>query len=89
MSGYNPGDILINDLTISSPRSGSWQAAPFFISGEITETIFTPVVIAYIEILDDKDYLGNLKIAGDETVTFTYRNPAGTVASYEFHLKSS
>ena len=88
MSGYNPGDILIDDLTVTSPRSGSWQAAPYFISAEITETIFTPVVLAYIEVLDDKDWLGQLKIAGDEMVTFTYRNPAGTVANYEFHLNS-
>jgi len=89
MAGYNPGDLLIDDLTISSPTKGTWQAAPNFLSGNVTETMFTPVVLAHINVLDDRDWLGDLKtLKGDETVTFTYRNPAGTRASYNFHLNS-
>jgi hypothetical protein len=86
--GYNPGDILIDDLTVNSPRSGSWQAAPNFLSGDVYETMFAPVVLASFEVLDDKDWLGQLQIAGDETVSFAYRTPSGTSCQYQFHLNS-
>jgi hypothetical protein len=82
----NPGDFLVNDLTINSPRSGPWQAAPQFLSLDIFESIFAPAVLATIEVLDDKDYLGNLKIAGDETVSLSYSTPNGASVSYQFHL---
>lgn len=86
--GYNPGDILIDDITISSPRNGSWQAAPNFLSFDVFESIFAPVVMATIEVLDDKDYIGTLKIAGDESVSLSYRVPSGTSVRYDFHLNS-
>jgi hypothetical protein len=85
----NPGDILIDDLTISSPRSGNWQAAGQFLSMDIFESIFAPAVLATIEVLDDKDYLGNLKIAGDESVSLTFRTPNGVSVSYNFHLNQA
>jgi len=88
MAGFNPGDILIDDITLISPRNGTWQMAPNFISADITETIFTPAVLAYIEVLDDKDKLGTLKLAGDEQVNFSFRKPNGQSASYQFHLNS-
>ena len=88
MAGFNPGDILIDDFTINSPRSGSWQAAPNFLSGDIYETIFAPAVIANFEVIDVQDFLGQLQIAGDETVSFAYRTPNGTASSYQFHLNS-
>lgn len=88
MTAQNPGDILIDDLTISSPRQGTWQAGRNFLSFDIFESIFAPAVIATIEVLDDKDYLGNLKIAGDESVSLSFRTPIGTSVSYNFHLNS-
>jgi len=86
MAAHNPGDILIDDLTINSPRSGSWQAAGNFLSFDIFESMFAPAVLGTIEVLDDKDYLGTLKITGDETVSLSFRNPNGTSVSYQFHL---
>ena len=88
MAGFNPGDILIDDITLVSPRSGSWQIGRGFLSADITETIFTPAVLAYIEVLDDKDFLGKLKLAGDEQVNFSFRKPNGQAVTYNFHLNS-
>ena len=88
MAGYNPGDILIDDITITSPRSGSWQAAPNFLSLDVFESIFAPAVMSTIEILDAKDFIGKLKIAGDESVTLAFRTPSGTSVKYDFHLNS-
>jgi hypothetical protein len=88
MAGFNPGDILIDDVTISSPRNGSWQAARNFLSFDIFESIFAPAVMATIEVLDDKDYIGRLKIAGDESVTLAFRTPSGTSVKYDLHLNS-
>jgi methionine aminopeptidase len=88
MAGFNPGDILVDDLTLVSPRTSSWQLGPNFLSAEITETIFTPIVLAYIEVVDDRDYVGTLQLQGDEQVNFSFRNPAGTKVNYAFHLNS-
>lgn len=88
MAGYNPGDILIDDITITSPRSGSWQAATNFLSLDVFESIFAPAVVATIEVLDTKDFIGKLKIAGDESVTLAFRTPSGTSVKYDFHLNS-
>jgi hypothetical protein len=88
MAGFNPGDVFIDDITIVSPRTSSWNMARSFLSFEIFESIFAPAVMATIEVLDDRDYLGQLKIAGDEAVNFTYRVPNGKPVSYKFHLNS-
>ena len=88
MAGYNPGDILIDDITVTSPRSGSWQAAPNFLSFDVFESIFAPAVVATIEVLDDRDFLGKLKIAGDESVSLAFRTPSGMSVKYDFHLNS-
>ena len=86
--GYNPGDILIDDITVSSPRSGSWQAAPYCLSFDVFESIFAPAVMGTIEVIDDKDYLGTLKLAGDESVSLSFRTPNGISVRYNFHLNS-
>jgi hypothetical protein len=88
MAGYNPGDILIDDITVSSSRFGSWQAAPHFLSMDVFESIFAPAVLASIEVIDNKDYLGTLKLAGDESVLLAFRTPNGTSVKYNFHLNS-
>ena len=84
----NPGDIFVDVLTINSQRTSGINMARNFLSGEVTETIFTPGVTASIKVLDQEDYLGQLKLAGDEGVTFQFRKPQGGTAKYEFHLNS-
>ena len=88
MAGQNPGDIFVDVVSISSPRSGSMNMAANFLSAVVNETIFTPGVTAEIEVLDQEDYLGKLKIAGDELVTFQFRKPDGATAKYDMHLNS-
>jgi hypothetical protein len=83
--GYNPGDIFVNSLTVSSSR-GSLDLTRAFVSSSVYESIFTPGIVADIEVLDTDDQLGNLKIAGDETVSFSFLPPGGTTASYTFAL---
>lgn len=84
----NPGDVFIDILQISSPRSQSWNMAANFLTATVNETIFTPGVTAEIQIADQDDYLGQLKIAGDELVTFQFRKPDGAAAKYDMHLNS-
>lgn len=88
MAGQNPGDVFVDVVQISSPRSQSWNMAANFLSARVDETIFTPGVVAEIEVLDQEDYLGQLKIAGDELVTFQFRKPDGATAKYDMHLNS-
>lgn len=83
--GYNPGDIVVDKLTITSPR-GSLNLAKSFVSSSVYESIFTPGIVADISILDQDDQLGNLKISGDETVEFSFKPPGGTAATYKFAL---
>lgn len=88
MAGFNPGDILIDNVSIISPRTGSWNMAANFLSCDIYESIFTPAVLVNIEVLDDKDYLSNLKLAGDEQLVFSFRKPRGQRVNYTLHLNS-
>ncbi|CAB4131484.1 hypothetical protein UFOVP132_109 [uncultured Caudovirales phage] len=89
MAGYNPGDIFIDAVTVTSPRGGSRNLAPQFLSAEVTETIFTPGCSAQIRVIDFDDYLGTFgKLTGDETVKFSFRKPNGGSATYNLHLNS-
>ena len=88
MASFNPGDVLIDNVTISSPRSMSWNLASNLLTASITETIFTPGVTAELEVLDMQDYLGRLQLAGDESVDFSFTKPNGSTATYQFHLNN-
>jgi hypothetical protein len=89
MASFNPGDVLIDKIQIVSPRTSSWNLAPNFLSCDIFESIFTPAVLAYIEVLDDRDYLGTYaKLAGDELLNFSFRVPNKQTVNYSFHLNS-
>jgi hypothetical protein len=88
MAGQNPGDVFVDSIILSSPRTQSWNMARNFLSSTVNETIFTPGVTAEIRVIDPEDYLGKLKIAGDESIYFQYRKPDGAVAKYNFHLNS-
>jgi hypothetical protein len=83
--GYNPGDIFVNTLVVNSPR-GSLELTKSFVKSSVFESIFTPGVVADIHILDTDDNLGNLKLSGDETVSFTFQPPGGQVANFKFAL---
>lgn len=88
MSGsYNPGDVFVNNLTVSSGR-GSLNLTKIFLSARIYESIFTPGIIGHIEVLDTEDYIGNLKLSGDETVNFSFRSPDRESLNYTFSLNS-
>jgi hypothetical protein len=83
--GYNPGDIIVSELTVSSPR-GSLTLTKAFVSASVYESIFTPAIVADITVLDTEDQLGQMKIAGDETIKFTYKVPGGSDTNYKFAL---
>lgn len=85
--GYNPGDIFVDTLTVTSPR-GSMDLTKAFVTASVYESIFTPGIIADIEVLDTDDQLGKLKISGDETIDFVFRPPGGQTATYRFALHS-
>lgn len=82
---YNPGDLIVDTLTVSSSR-GTLNLAASFVTASVYESIFTPGIIADFDILDTDDQLGQLKITGDETVNFTFRVPGGDSAVYTFAL---
>jgi len=94
--GYNPGSVRIESLVITSPLTGEWNATTNFLSCSILETIFTPGITAHIEVLDDSDMVGTMKVQGLETVTlaFTKVNDdlafglGDQTAKYYFHLNS-
>lgn len=89
MAGFNPGDIFIDAVTVNSPRAQSRNLAANFISGEVTETIFSPGCLVQIKVIDYDDYLGTFgKLTGDETVKFSFRKPNGGSATYNLHLNS-
>lgn len=87
MAGYNPGDIFVDDLTVTSDN-GSLNLASSFVEASVFESIFTPGITADIKVLDTDDQLGQLKLRGGETVTFSFKPPGGMSADYKFALES-
>lgn len=87
MTAYNPGDILIYTLMLTCER-GTLNLGKCFVTASVYESIFTPGIIADINVLDTDDSLGNLKIVGDETVTFSFAAPGGDTLDYTFHVNS-
>lgn len=85
--GYNPGDIFVDELTLSAD-SGTLQLASSFVEASIYESIFTPGITADIKVLDTDDQLGQLKLKGGEDVTFSFKPPGGQSANYKFALES-
>ena len=83
--GYNPGDILVQNFTMSSDR-GSLDLAKSFVSASIYESIFTPGIVGDIVVLDTDDQLGKLEITGDETIEISFQAPGGELANYVFAL---
>jgi hypothetical protein len=86
-TGYNPGDLFVDVLTVSGD-GGSLQLASSFVEASIYESIFTPGITADIKVLDTDDQLGQLKLTGGETVEFSFKPPGGMSADYKFILES-
>lgn len=83
--GYNPGDIFVDVLKLSSAR-GTLDLTRSFVSASVYESIFTPGIVADIKVLDTDDQLGKLKLSGDETIDFSFKPPGGESATYKFAL---
>lgn len=86
MSGsLSIGDVLVSNLIVTSQR-GSLNLTRSFVSASIYESIFTPGVVCDITVLDTQDIIGNLRLLGDETCTFTFKSPNLKEANYTFAL---
>lgn len=86
MSGsLSIGDVLVSNLIVTSQR-GSLNLTRSFVSASIYESIFTPGVVCDITVLDTQDIIGNLKLLGDETCTFSFKSPNLREANYTFAL---
>jgi len=79
------GDALVENLVIVSDR-GSLTLTRSFVSASIYESMFTPGVVCDITVLDTQDLIGNLKLLGDETVTFSFKSPNLKAANFTFAL---
>jgi hypothetical protein len=89
MSAYNPGDVEVVTLSITSLGGGDTiDFAKSFISFDVYESIFAPGIIAYINILDDKNIVGTAKISGGEEVDFAFATPGGQAAQYKLVVNS-
>ena len=87
--GFNPGDISVDTVLITSPLSGSWDARVSMITASILETIFTPGVSAEIKVVDTDDWIGRLQLQGTETVYFQITKLTdGSTLYYDLHLNS-
>lgn len=79
------GDALVENLVIVSDR-GSLTLTRSFVSASIYESMFTPGVVCDITVLDTQDLIGNLKLLGDETVSFSFKSPNLKSANFIFAL---
>ena len=86
-TGYNPGDVFVDILSVSGDR-GSLQLASSFVEASVYESIFTPGITADIKVLDTDDQLGQMRLAGGESVKFSFKPPGGMSANYDFILES-
>ena len=85
---FNPGDIEVVELKVTTNGSDTLDFVSSFISFDIYESIFAPGVIAYISILDAKNIVNEAKLAGGEKVSFAFKTPGGQDAEYKFVLNA-
>jgi len=79
------GDALVETLIVFSER-GSLNLTTSFVSASIYESVFTPGVVCDITVLDTQDTIGNLKLLGDELVSFQFKSPNLRAANFIFAL---
>lgn len=85
---YQSGDFTIEAMTIvpGTPDRSVLDISNMFISASIYESIFTPGTVCDIEVFDTQDFLGEVKLLGDETVIFTISIPGTVVGDFRFAL---
>jgi hypothetical protein len=80
LNSYQPGDLIINDMSIAGKKINSG-----FISGSVYESIFTPCVVAELTFRDTDDALfGGLNLSGGEPFNMTFQAPGGSKVAYKF-----
>ena len=80
LNSYQPGDLIINDMSIVGKKINSG-----FISGSVYESIFTPCVVAEFTFRDTDDALfGGLNLSGGEPFNVTFQAPGGGKVAYKF-----
>lgn len=80
LNAYQPGDLIINSMSIAGRSITSG-----FISGSIYESIFTPCVVAEFNVRDNDDALfASLNLSGGEPFNIVFQAPGGEKASYKF-----
>ena len=81
----NPGDIQVDAFTIKTAQ-GNLDLKYSFARASVYESIFTPGIVMYVDVLDTDDQVGYTKIVGGEEVNITFRIPGGQTANYKFTI---
>lgn len=87
MSLSNPGDVSVSKFTMSSDR-GSVDLTKTFMTLDVYEGIFSPGMMADIRVQDADDYIGELKLVGDEEIEIQLEVLGGESATYKFAVES-
>jgi len=86
---YEIGYLEINSLKIRSGRRNQiLDLTKSFIVASVYESIFVPATVCDIMVLDEQDVMGQMKLNGDEIVTFSFSVPDSEQASFVFQLES-
>jgi hypothetical protein len=83
----NPGDVQVNSLTIKA-AGGTLDLTTSFMSMSIYESIFTPGIVCYINVLDTDDQIGVIQLVGNEPVSLSIQVPGGEEQTYSFTVMS-
>lgn len=87
MSLANPGDVVVSKFTMTSDR-GKLDLANGFLTLDVYEGIFSPGMMADVRVQDADDFIGELKLVGDEEVEIELEVPGGESATYKFAVES-
>ena len=80
LNSYQPGDLIINDMSISGRKINTG-----FISGSFYESIFMPCIVAEVNFRDNDDSLfAGLNLSGGEPFNITFQAPGGNKIAYKF-----
>jgi len=83
MAAYNPGDILVAELTIKGV-----DFKRTFITFDVYESLLMPGIVAKIFLLDPEDFIGEGKIAGGEAVNIAFKSPGSSTVDYKLVVNS-
>jgi hypothetical protein len=81
---YQPGDIIVDSLTITSlDGKKTLDLTSSFLKASVYESIVVPSTIAEVTVLDMDDQIGVFKIVGGENVDFKFKAPGSENASFK------